>query len=544
MNLNTFDWIVICTYLAALIGLSCALARGQKTSRDYYLAGNKTAPLPIALSTMATQCSTNSLLGAPAFVAFATGGGMIWLQYELAVPFAMIFLMAVLFPIFRRLNLISLYSFLEKRFGPGTRVTLSILFQILRAFSTGVTVYGISLVLKVCLGIPFGVAVILLGGITVIYDTLGGMKAVIWSDVIQLVVLFGSILTAIGVAVSILGGFEEVFSRIQPERLQAVDLAHHGFGDGQTFAFWPMLFGGLFLYVSYYGCDQTQAQRELSTRGVNDTNRALFLDGMLRFPLVVSYCFLGLCLAGYAAANPSFVDSLPLNESGAINYNYAVPVFVVQHFPHGVIGLVIVGLFAAAMSSLDSTLNALSALSMEDIVKRFSKTEFSPRQELLISKMLTVFWGTVCIFFAFFVGDVSQTVIESVNKIGSLINGPLLAVFIMGVLSRRINSQGAVSGFMTGFVVNLLLWKFVPEVSWLWWNVIGFFIAYFTGYLMSKVTPAPMPNGAKNTFFRESRMTAKTEGISWRPYYIMLALYGTGIFLFLLLVSQHFFNFG
>ena len=538
MNLNTLDWIIICAYLTAMIGLSYALAGGQKTSRDYYLAGNKTAPLPIALSTIATQCSTNSLLGAPAFVAFAAGGGILWLQYELAVPFAMIFLMAVLFPVFRRLELISLYSFLEIRFGPGTRLTMSIIFQFLRAFSTGVTVYGISLVLKVCLGIPFWAAVILLGGITIIYDSLGGMKAVIWSDVIQLIVLFGAILTAIGVAVSLVGGFTEIFNQIEPERLRAIDFMHHGLGDGQTFAFWPMLFGGLFLYVSYYGCDQTQAQRELSTRSVSDTNRALFLDGMLRFPLVVSYCFLGLCLAGYAAANPDFVNTLPLNVGGATNYNYAVPVFVVQHFPHGAIGLVMVGLFAAAMSSLDSTLNALSALSMEDIVKRFSKSEFSPRLELLISKMLTVFWGTVCIFFAFFVGDISQTVIESVNKIGSLINGPLLAVFLMGILSRRINGRGAVSGFVTGFVVNLLLWKFVPEVSWLWWNVIGFFIAYFTGYLVSKVTPAAAPTDAKNTFFRNYILSGQTTGISWRPHYIMLALYGTAIFLFLLIISS------
>ena len=538
MNLNTLDWIVIFSYLAALIGLSAALASGHKTSRDYYLAGNNTAPLPIALSTMATQCSTNSLLGAPAFVAFASGGGFIWLQYELAVPFSMIFLMAVLFPIFRRLNLISLYSFLEKRFGPGTRVTMSILFQILRAFSTGVTVYGIALVLKVCLGISFGMAVILLGGITVIYDTLGGMKAVIWSDVIQLVVLFGSILTAIGLTLSMAGGVEELFSRIHPDRLRAVDFAHHGFGDGRTFAFWPMLLGGLFLYVSYYGCDQTQAQRELSTRSVGDTNRALFLDGMLRFPLVVSYCFLGLCLAGYAAANPAFVNALPLNASGATNYNYAVPVFVMLHFPHGVIGLVMVGLFAAAMSSLDSTLNALSALSMEDIVKRFITKTLSPRREVFIAKLLTLFWGSVCVIFAFNVSDISQTVIESVNKIGSLINGPLLAVFLMGVLSLRINSRGAVAGFVTGFVVNLLLWLFVPEISWLWWNVIGFLIAYFTGYLVSTVRSAPAPTGAKDTYFRRYRKAAQTTGTSWRSHYIVLALYGMAIFLFLLIISS------
>ena len=145
MALNAFDWTLIIVYLIGMVGLSFFLARGQKTGRDYYLGGNKTAPLPIALSTMATQCSTNSLLGAPAFVAFTAGGGMIWLQYELAVPFAMIVLMAFIFPVLRSLKLISLYAYLEKRFDAATRTIISILFQFIRAFGTGVTVYGISL---------------------------------------------------------------------------------------------------------------------------------------------------------------------------------------------------------------------------------------------------------------------------------------------------------------------------------------------------------------------------------------------------------------
>ena len=140
MSLNLLDWIIIIVYLAGMIMLSFFLGRGQKNARDYYLGGNKTGPLPIALSTMATQCSTNSLLGAPAFVAFAAGGGLLWLQYELAVPFAMIILMAVIFPIFRRLNLISLYAYLEISFDRRTRKFVSILFQFLRAFSTGVTI--------------------------------------------------------------------------------------------------------------------------------------------------------------------------------------------------------------------------------------------------------------------------------------------------------------------------------------------------------------------------------------------------------------------
>ena len=537
MSLNLLDWFIIIIYLAAMVGLSFFLGRGQKTARDYYLGGNKTAPLPIALSTMATQCSTNSLLGAPAFVAFAAGGGILWLQYELAVPFAMIILMAVIFPVFRRLNLISLYAYLERRFDRKTRVAISILFQFLRAFSTGVTVYGISLVLMVCLDLPFWAAVLLLGGITVLYDVLGGMRAVIWSDVIQVVVLFGAILAAVAVAIDLVGGLEEVFVRFDSRRLQAVDFAHHGLGDGRTFAFWPMLLGGFFLYLSYYGCDQTQAQRELSTRSVDDTRQALFLDGLLRFPLVVSYCFLGVCLGAYAMVDPGFVAGLPLNETGTANYNLAVPIFVLNNFPHGLIGLVMVGLVAAAMSSLDSTLNALSALSMQDLVGGFVKREFSHRTEILLSKMLTVFWGLVCLTFSFYVGNVSQTIIESVNKIGSLINGPLLAVFLMGILTRRINGQGALLGLIVGFSGNLWLWRYAPNISWLWWNVIGFFVAYAAGYVISLIFPAPAAARLSDTLYRRDEPQKSAQRRNWRPYYMILALYGTAIFVLLVIVT-------
>ncbi len=336
-------------------------------------------------------------------------------------------------------------------------------------------------------------------------------------------------------ALHLTGGLSIVLD--QPARLRAVNFSSHGLGDGQTFSFWPMLFGGFFLYLSYYGCDQTQAQRELSTRSVADTNRALFLDGMMRFPLVFSYCFLGLCLGAYVLLQPDFLTALPLTDTGEPNYNVAVPVFVLRHFPHGLIGLVMVGLFAAAMSSLDSTLNALSALSMQDVVKRYLKLDLSGRKELIVSKLLTVFWGSVCLFFAFFVGDISDTIVESINKIGSLLNGPLLAVFLMGMLTRRINGQGATGGLILGFVVNLLLWRYAPKISWLWWNVIGFFTAYLMGYLISLAFAKPDPDQLKGTLFERKRRTAETWQERWGRYYIVLALYAAGILAFLVFLT-------
>jgi SSS family solute:Na+ symporter len=189
------------------------------------------------------------------------------------------------------------------------------------------------------------------------------------------------------------------------------------------------------------------------------------------------------------------------------------------------------------MSSLDSTLNALSALSMQDLIGGFVKRKFSHRTEILLSKMLTVFWGVVCLTFSFYVGNVSQTIIESVNKIGSLINGPLLAVFLMGMLTRRVNGQGALLGLMVGFTCNLWLWRYAPNISWLWWNVIGFFIAYAAGYLMSLVFPAPQAAKLSGTLYRRDEPQSSTPRCSWRSYYKILALYGTGIFALLVIVT-------
>jgi SSS family transporter len=488
--LTFLDWLIIIVYLLFMIGLSVFLSRGQKNNEDYYLGGNDLSSWSVALSTMATQCSTNSLLGAPAFVAFSVGGGLLWLQYEIALPIAMIGLILFMLPLFRALKIISVYNYLEQRFNYTTRLSLSLLFQFLRAFSTGVTVYGISLVLMVCLDIPFWAAAIGLGVVTVIYDTFGGMKAVVLSDVIQMVLLVCAVFLAIFFAINLIGGWGELFNYAPKDRLVAIDFSSHGLGDGKDFAFWPMLFGGLFLYMSYYGTDQSQVQRELSTKSIDDTNQSLFLNGLLRFPLVISYCFLGICLAAYAIKNPEFIQSLPLNDSQEPNYNLAVPMFVLQQFPAGLVGLVMVGLFAAAMSSLDSVINSLSAVSLRDVVQRVFVKDMTVEKEVIWSRALTVFWGVLCVGFAFYVENIADSIIVAVNKIGSLTNGSILGVFLLGLLTKRGNSTGAIVGMILGVLFNLVLWIWFPMVSWLWWNVTGFLITFGGGYVISRITAA------------------------------------------------------
>jgi SSS family solute:Na+ symporter len=532
--MNYFDWSIMVIYVIGLISMSYWIGKKQQNKRDYYLGGNKVHWLPVAISTSATQLSTNSMLGAPAFVAFSLGGGMLWLQYELAIPLAMIFIMIFLMPFFKKTGIISIFEYLELRLGPGTRLILNVLFQFFVAFGTGVTVYGISLVLQAVLDIPFWVAVVLLGVVTIIYDTLGGIRSVIASDVIQMFILVLGIIVAGLFAVSLSGGVSNLMANFDATRLKALDFSGHGLGDNATFAFLPMLIGGFFLYVAYYGCNQTQVQRELSTKSIDDSHMSLFVNGLIRFPIVLGYCLLGVAIGAFANINGDFLSLLPTREiieNGVIqqvpNYNTAVPFFVLHYLPHGFIGLIVIALFAAAMSSLDSTLNSLSAITVRDLVDRFSKNEDrSPKQALVFSKGVTVFWGLVCVGFSFFVGNISDSIIVSINKIGSIINGPILATFLLAILTKRATDKGAIIGIFAGFLFNIYLWLFEPGVSWMWWNAIGCFVTFTVGYISSLAYPRPDYGKIVHLVWSRSGMKDHSESKkNWNIYYAILLIY-------------------
>lgn len=488
-SLAALDWFVIGAYLTFLIIFALWLARSQHSRDDYYVGGRKLGAWPVAISIMATQCSTSSIMGAPAFVAFSAGGGLLWLQYELAVPLAMIVLMLVAMPLFRHLRLISVYAYLELRFDLPTRLVLSGLFLFVRAFATAVTVYGIALVIDLITGIGFFWSVVLLGVFTVVYDIFGGIRGVIYSDVLQMGILVGVLVLLFVLLMLDGGGISQVWQSFEPGRRNALDFSHHGLGDGQTFAFWPMLFGGLFLYIAYYGCDQSQVQRELCTDDIDATNRALFINGFLRFPLVALYCFVGVGIGVYAMNAPDFLQSLPRNGAEP-EYNLAVPFYMIYRLPSGLVGLALVALFAAAMSSLDSVLNSLSATTMEDFVRRYHQStgggEWSARRELIYSRWITAGWGIITLAMAFTVGDIAPTVLEAINKIGSLANGPILAVFALGILTKSIGGRAAIAGLLLGISANGFCWLFLPGLSWLWWNVTGFFISFVAACLFSR----------------------------------------------------------
>ena len=241
MYISLLDWIVIFGYLGILLILSWHISRTQSNRLDYFVAGRDEGPYKIATSVVATQCSTNSILGAPAFVAFAAGGGLTWLQYELAVPLAMLFIMIFLYPIFYQLKIISVYEYLERRFDIKTRLLLSGLFQLMRVFATAVTVYSISLVVELITGLSFFWSVLILGLVTIVYDVLGGIKATIYSDVLQMTILITVLLMVMFILIDNFGDLSTLLNNFSEDRKASLRFDNHGFGDGEDFAFWPML---------------------------------------------------------------------------------------------------------------------------------------------------------------------------------------------------------------------------------------------------------------------------------------------------------------
>lgn len=526
--MSLLDWIIIGAYMAGMIGLSVFLGRGQENKDDYYVGGRNLPWWAVGISTMATQTSAISFISIPAFVALRPGGGLTWLQYELAVPLAMIFVMVLFIPFFRRLELISVYEYLELRFDRRVRYFLSAVFLLSRGLGTGVGVYASAIVLSVCLDVPLWSTILMIGVVTVIYDTIGGMTAVVYSDVVQMVVLLGGLLLCVGFASSEVGGLSAALFALPAERWIGVGQGH-GLGDGAKAPFWGFLVGGFFLYASYYGVDQSQAQRELAAPTLKDTKRSLVFNGLARFPLTMLYLLLGVTVGAAYLESPELRAAVP-----AEHLDYLIPQFILTYLPSGVRAVLFAAILAAAMSSLDSALNSLSAATMQDFLDRDGK--LGAGKTLLYGKITTVIWGAVITGMAFLVGNISKTVVEGINKIGSAFYGPILAAFLLGVASKRANATGVLTGIVTGVAANLLLWVLADTtVHFMWWNFIGCVVAVLVGLAVSAMTLPPDPDKARS--YTLSRASLAEER-SWLPTYGVLVAYFGVIVLCVFLVEK------
>jgi SSS family transporter len=501
--MNIFDYTIVVIYLVLLVGMGFCF-REQNTKDDYFLGGRNLGWKALTLSVMATQLSAISFVSAPAFVGLREGGGLQWLSYELGVPIAMLLVLSTILPALYRSGFVSIYDYLEQRFGRSTRILISAVFQFSRAFATGIMIFAVSLILQGTMGIEAWQAIVITGVITVLYSLQGGMKAVVYGDAIQMIIIVLGTIACIGFGLYHLGGVDEFISKVDPSRLQAIKPDSFGFsGDG--FGLLPMIFGGVVLYASYYGCDQTQAQRALAAKNTKDLKYMMLANATVRFPITLLYCFSGLIVGTLAMTESSFMQQIPTE-----NPDWMMPIFILNYLPHGIIGILVVAILAAAMSSLSSAINSLAAVTIEDYC-RITNKQYEPEEYLKKAKYMGLTWGAVTLMLSFYAGDIAPTVIEAINKVGSVFYGPILAVFLLAVINKRIQAKQINVGLVAGVVFNVFIWLTQPQIFWFWWNFIGFVTTATVAYVLCSISNGEMKMQPKRKETKHESILTKTD---------------------------------
>jgi SSS family solute:Na+ symporter len=466
MGLNRTDFLIIALYLAGITLFGLRFRKKQRSLRDYFLAGRDIPWWAIALSIVAAETSTLTIISVPG-IAYDTN--FTFLQLVMGYVVGRVVISFVLLPHYFRGDLYTAYELIERRFGRGLRSLTAGLFLLTRAAAEGVRVYAVSIVVSIALGTGEVTSIAIITALTVVYTFEGGLAAVIWTDVVQTAIYVGGTLVGL---VTIL--------HLVPGGWPAIHAAAAGAGKLQVFdfswnfwipyTFWAGVIGGAFLTTASHGTDQLIVQRLLAARGQKQSVMALLSSGVWVFFQFALFLIVGVMLwAYYRTPSASF---------GRADRIY--PTFIVSRMPHGISGLLIAAILAAAMSNLSAALNSLSSSSIMDFYVRFRPLA-EERTKMRLSRVATLFWALLLFALAVLSLNKVGRVVEVGLQIASIAYGALLGVFLLGVLTRRASQRGAMVGMMFGFGVELYLWKWTA-VPWTWWVMIGTCVTFGVGY--------------------------------------------------------------
>ena len=531
-------------WLAFIVGYGLYRGRGSDTVRSFLLAGKTMPWYAMGLSIMATQASAVTFIS-------TTGqsytDGMRFVQFYFGLPLAMVILSATAVPIFHRANVYTAYEYLEQRFDSRTRGLVSAIFLIQRGLAAGLSLYAPSVVLSVILGWPDRLTTVLMGLLIVIYTSLGGNKAVTWSDVQQMLLISCALVLSLFMAVHLMPAHVSWSNALAlagaAGRLNAVNL-HFDWDD--RYNLWSGLIGGMFLALAYFGCDQSQVQRYLTGKSIAQSRLSLIFNAMAKIPMQFFILFIGAMVfvlfifakppllfqpvelqhiatdARYPEVQKNYDRAFESRREAAEDYlhdgsaanrsrfqqaqkdlndahaageklvgadfddtNYIFLHFVTSALPVGVVGLVIAVIFTAAMSSTSGEINSLAAVTVIDVYQRHVKKGASDHHYLMASRLATVFWGVYAVGFAQY-GSRVGSLIQAVNIIGSLFYGSLLGVFVLAFFFKRVGGKGAFAGVIAGEAAIFAAFLFT-KISYLWYNVVGCLVVVAVGLAVARL---------------------------------------------------------
>lgn len=496
-TLHTLDLIVLGAYLAGVVGVGGWCSRRQRDLRDYFLGGRQVPWWALLGSIVATETSTVTFISVPAF-AFAAnargeGGNFSFLSLVLGSLVGRLLVVGFLLPSYFRGELLTVYELLDRRFHRSVRQTASAVFLVTRSLADGVRLMATAWVLVALVAWSDPTAILLLGVVTMVYTWLGGMRAVIWADVLQLVVyLAGAVAAAALLWNSIPGGWETVWAvGSQHGKFHVFDFTPD---PGRSYTFWAGLIGGAFLTTATHGTDQLMVQRYLCARNARQAALALLGSGavvLLQFTLFLGIGLLLFVFYDRAGTLPAEVAARP---------DRVFPHYVATALPVGLKGLVVAAVFAAAMSTLSASLNSLAAATMSDFYKAGRLSPLDPRREVRISRVLTLLWGGVLMGVAWSAAHLTTRVVDTVLALASFTNGPVLGLFLLGVFTRRVDAASALAGLVAGLVGLVLVWL-TGKVSWQWYVVVGSLLTAGVGWTAAAVRAGrihrPAPDGPR-----------------------------------------------
>ena len=486
MRLHPLDLAIVIAYLLGVTALGMRFRRmqhadaaidTQAAGREYFLGG-RTAPWwALAFSIVATETSTLTIIGAPA-ISYAHNLTFIQLVFGYLVGRVLIVLL--LLPGYFRGEFFTAYALIEKRFGEKMRAVAASTFLITRAIAEGVRVSAIALVVSVVLGTSERLAVVIVISLTILYTFEGGMKAVIWTDVAQLLVyMTGSTITLALLLHWIPGGWNEVtqVAATAGHKLQFLDFS---WNLATKYTFWSGVIGGSFLTMATHGTDQTIVQRLLAAKTQRDSSRALLISGVIVLVQFTVFLLIGVLLFVFAQHRPLLAPGDRIDR--------ILPLFLVRQMPVGLAGLLLASIVAVAMSNASGSLNSLAASSVLDFAKlRGRRTD--TRHFLRVSRGMTLVWGIVLMGFGFVKWG---PLLETGLTVASLPFGSLLGLFLLGTFDRGANARGALIGMFAGLAVVLGVFQFT-SVAYTWYFLIGAVVTFLVGSLTSRITTPALP---------------------------------------------------
>jgi SSS family transporter len=489
MGLNTLDLLVIVAYLAGVTLFGLRFRRRQRTLNDYFLANNTIPWWAISLSIVAAETSTLTIIGVPGM---AYEKDFRFLQLVIGYVIGRIIVSFVLIPQYFRGRLVTAYQLIERRFGGRLRSLTAGLFLVTRAAAEGVRVFAVAIVIRVALGsLLTGLtdyqrdvaAIAIVTVLTLVYTFEGGMAAVIWTDVVQLgIYLTGTLVAVFSILHFVPGGWQTIHSvAAQAGKFRMWDTSANW---STPYTLWAGVIGGAFLTMGSHGVDQLIVQRLLSARNERQAKAALLSSGVAIFFQFTLFLLIGAMLFVFYRLFP---PAVAFTRTDTI-----FPTYVVSRLPHGLSGLLISAILAAAMSNLSAALNSLSSTTIVDFYARIWPLS-SEEWRVRLSRYATIGWALVLFGLALLARGGGK-VLEMGLSIASVAYGALLGVFLLGVLTKRASERGAMVGMVLGFALNVYLWRFTT-VAFTWYVVIGcamtFVVGYGASFLMPRAGVAP-----------------------------------------------------